>query len=150
MNIFEDFARIAGVLHQRNIPYALCGGVSLAFHGLARFTRDIDLVVPASSMDALGAALATLDYEPSAEPWAFAAGHFELHRFARVEGELFLLLDILSAQSPEALHVIEDAIWQQDSVGTPIAVASKESLVWMKRLRGSAQDLLDIQTLESP
>ena len=47
MNVFEDFARIARALHARGIPYALCGGVSLAFHGLARFTRDIDLVLEA-------------------------------------------------------------------------------------------------------
>lgn len=149
MNIFEDFVRLADALHVQRIPYALCGGVSLAFHGLARFTRDIDLVIPAEKLADFTQTVGSLGYEPSAEPWTFTAGHFTLHRFARVEGEFFLLLDVLCALSPEAREVVGSAFWQADSLGTPIAIANKESLVWMKRLRSSAQDLLDIQMLEA-
>ncbi|MDA8018403.1 MAG: nucleotidyltransferase family protein [Thermoanaerobaculia bacterium] len=44
---------IAGWLEERDVPFALIGGVALAAYGLARTTLDLDLLVDAEAQDDL-------------------------------------------------------------------------------------------------
>lgn len=149
MNIFEDFPRIAAALQHHQIHYALCGGVAMAFHSYVRFTKDIDILVERGSLGRLVPILESLSYEESAPAWTFREGHYSLHRFARVEDDQVLFIDVLEALSPEAIQVIESTEIQIDPDGTKIPIASKTSLIWMKRQRNSEQDILDIQHLEN-
>ena len=38
MDVFAEFEQIAKILAERNLPYALIGGVAMAFHVQPRFT----------------------------------------------------------------------------------------------------------------
>jgi hypothetical protein len=41
----ETFARTVAVLEAAEVPYMVVGSVASAFHGMARSTQDLDLVV---------------------------------------------------------------------------------------------------------
>ena len=45
MNVFYEFHKIAKALQKAQIPYALIGGVAMAFHTRPRFTKDIDILI---------------------------------------------------------------------------------------------------------
>ena len=44
-DLYEEFKSIISALEQRGIDYAVCGGLAMAVHGLARATVDIDLLI---------------------------------------------------------------------------------------------------------
>jgi len=79
----------------------------------------------------------------------FANSQIELHKLTKIEpgGDSYLFLDLL---------VIKTPMWKQvwDSRerllfrGQPVWTVSRESLIWMKKLRSSYQDLADIENLE--
>ena len=46
---WEDVKRLAVLLEQAGVDYALVGGYALAAHGLNRFTEDVDLLVNPSA-----------------------------------------------------------------------------------------------------
>ena len=43
MNVFFEFHHILRELQRVKTPYALIGGVAMAYYAEARFTKDIDL-----------------------------------------------------------------------------------------------------------
>ncbi len=40
MDVFAEFETIATALADRKLPYALIGGVAMAFHAQPRYTKD--------------------------------------------------------------------------------------------------------------
>ncbi len=53
MNVFFEFHRILRELQRVKTPYALIGGVAMAYYADARFTKDIDLLVKPEDLDKL-------------------------------------------------------------------------------------------------
>lgn len=45
MDLYDELKDLVSALHAHEIPYALCGGLALAVHGIPRSTIDIDLMV---------------------------------------------------------------------------------------------------------
>ena len=45
MNIFLEFDKILKVFQEKNIDYALVGGLAVAFYSVPRFTKDIDFLI---------------------------------------------------------------------------------------------------------
>ena len=43
MDIQQELRAVIAALNSASIEYALCGGLAVAFHGYARFTKDIDM-----------------------------------------------------------------------------------------------------------
>ncbi len=72
-----------------------------------------------------------------------------LHRFKKLAGEDQMVIDILVSWSDRDTDVIENAL-EAESPGTgKVKVATKEDWVWMKQQRNSAQDQVDIQSLQN-
>ena len=46
MDIQQELRALIVALNGASIEYALCGGLAVAFHGYARFTKDIDILIP--------------------------------------------------------------------------------------------------------
>ena len=42
--------KITRRLHELSIPYAVAGGMALFFHGLRRFTEDVDILLTAQGL----------------------------------------------------------------------------------------------------
>jgi hypothetical protein len=62
--VHKALIKIARRLDQLGIPYAVVGGMALFFHGLRRFTEDVDLLVTRESLKVIHERLEGLGYVP--------------------------------------------------------------------------------------
>ena len=62
--VHKTLNRIAHRLDELGIPYAIVGGMALFFHGLRRFTEDVDILVTRDGLRQLHDALEGLGYVP--------------------------------------------------------------------------------------
>jgi len=62
--VHQSLVRIAKRLHELGIPYAVVGGMALFFHGLRRFTEDVDILVTPGDLRTIHDRLEGLGYVP--------------------------------------------------------------------------------------
>ena len=147
MNIFEEFPRIIGKIEEKDLKYALVGGVAMAFHDTPRFTKDIDILLFPEDMEKLKKLLSKEGYVESTTPWTFKKVDMTLHRFIKIEEKEHLQLDVLTANEKRSRRIIKNALEARSEQGI-IRVAKKEDLIWMKQQRNSDQDKVDIKKLK--
>lgn len=148
MDVFAEFEQIANALAERKIPYALIGGVAMAFHAQPRFTKDIDLLVKASHFPAMADALKSSCYVASAGPGTFPKASLTLRRFLKpVENDEFLV-DVLVAESPAMEAIVDRALPMTSPNHPTVPVAKREDVILLKKLRASPQDQADIALLQ--
>jgi hypothetical protein len=146
-DIADELRNLVVVLDEHEVDYALCGGMAMAVHGRMRMTIDIDLVIQSSALDEVFAIAESLGYNVRGKEMSFAGGAVEIRRVSKIDpkdGEL-LSLDLLLV-TPAILNAWESrrrADWE----GGKLSVVSADGLIALKQLRGSAQDLVDIQAL---
>lgn len=148
MDLYDEFVSIIGVLETERIPYAVCGGMAMAIHGLPRATVDVDLLVPGDAAERVVTAVSRLGYNIVAAPMTFADGAVEIRRVSKIAPEdsdvssLALLRVTPAATLPWTTRT--RVAWE----GGELSVVSPAGLVALKRLRGSGQDQDDIRHLE--
>ncbi len=114
-----------------------------------RATEDLDLLVLVQDLERCQTNLEPLGFVRYDEPMVFAHGQVTLQRLLKLEvgGKDHVVLDLLLVNSPGL-----DAIWQSrqsfEWEGKKNWIVSREGLVTLKRLRGSPQDLVDIDRLD--
>lgn len=148
MDVFAEFEQIAMLLAERKIPYALIGGVAMAFHAQPRFTKDIDLLVTSSHFPHLAEALKARGYFPSAKPWSFSKASLSLYRFLKPIHDDEFFLDVLVAESPEMEAIVDRASVMESPEHPSVPVARCEDIIALKKLRASPQDQADIALLQ--
>lgn len=148
MNIYDEFFSIIKQLNAANIKYAVVGGIALSFHTEPRYTKDIDFLVLSSCVDDLKSVLKSMGYIFEAQSWTFKKSNITLHRLTKIEGEDSLSIDILDAAEERHIRIIENAITEITEYGF-VNIATREDLIWLKRLRNSKQDIADIEALEN-
>ncbi len=147
LDILDELRKLVAILDEREVDYALCGGMAMAVHGLPRTTIDIDLLILSDSLDEVLAIAKSLGYNIRGKDLSFANGAVEIRRVSKIDpedGEL-LSLDLLLV-TPAILTVWEfrlKAEWE----GGELSVVSASGLIALKRLRGSDQDFVDIKAL---
>ena len=149
LDIYDEFRRLIEELDKRAMDYAVCGGMAMAFHGSPRATIDIDLLVPGKSLDAIIALAGELGYTIREKDLSFAAGVIEIRRVSKIDRESgdLLSLDFLLV-TPQLQQIWDMRVvsqWQSRR----LSVVSRDGLIAMKRLRGSGQDLDDIEKLKN-
>lgn len=148
MNLYDEFFSIVAKLDSANISYAVVGGIALSFHVEPRYTNDIDLLLVADDLGGIQSILRDLGYTVEADPWTFANTSITLHRLTKFEGEDLLTVDVLAGNEERHREIIANAITEQTEFGI-VRIATREDLIWMKRLRNSQQDIADIERLKS-
>jgi hypothetical protein len=148
LDLYEELKGLIARLDEGGIQYALCGGLALALHGIPRATVDIDILIRRESLEQVHALVERLGYIIKAEPMTFAQGDVEIHRFSKKDEETgyWLPLDFLLV-TPRIRRLWEsrqEVQWE----GARLWVVSQEGLIYLKSLRGSGQDLEDIQKLK--
>ena len=111
---------------------------------------DIDLLAPADEISRLGAALAALGFvRRDQAPLRLAGGEVCMHRFTKiVPGDPdVLIVDVIESGFGIPARAWEGRIGLEWD-GRTVTVVSRDGLIALKRLRGSAQDLVDIGRLE--
>lgn len=147
MNIFEEFPKIISEIEDKDIKYALVGGVAMAFHDTPRFTKDIDILLFPEDMEKLKKILSKQGYVESTAPWTFKEVDMTLYRFIKIDEKEHLQLDVLTANEKRSRQIIKNALEAESEQGI-IRVAKKEDLIWMKQQRNSDQDKVDIKKLK--
>lgn len=148
MNIYEEFFSIIKQLNDADIQYTVVGGIALSFHVEPRYTKDIDFLVLSNCIDNLKTILKSMGYTFEAQPWTFKNTNITLHRLTKIEDEEGLTIDLLEASEKRHIQIIENSITEETEYGL-VHIATREDLIWMKRLRNSKQDIADIEALEN-
>ena len=147
IDITDELRALVAALDKQEIDYALCGGMAMAVHGRLRTTIDIDLLILAASLNDVLAIAKSLDYNVRGKDLSFANGAIEIRRVSKIDpndGEL-LSLDLLLV-TPEINEMWESRV-EAEWEGGKLSVVSASGLIALKQLRGSGQDLADIEAL---
>ncbi len=148
LDIYDELRAVVAKLDESKIDYALCGGMAMGVHGLARTTIDIDLLILSESLEAVIAVAQNLGYNIRGKELSFANGSIEIRRISKIDidsGDL-LSLDLLLV-TPQIRKIWDsrvDADWDDGR----LSVVSRDGLIELKRLRNSEQDLADIKALK--
>jgi hypothetical protein len=118
--LLDELSNIISALEDGGIEYAVCGGLALAIHGLARSTLDI----------------------------SFKERAVEIRRVSKIDdnGEVLSLDLLLVTPHVEDVWDTRETI---GFLGNKLSVVSREGLIKMKTLAGRPQDLADIERLEN-
>lgn len=150
MNLVDDLRAIAAVLADAGIVYAVCGGIAVTIHGATRTTKDIDLLVRREDVPRILDLIRPLGYVFAVLPMTFDQGterERHVQRITRVEGDHHLVVDLMMDEAGLA-GFLDDRVTIDLPQG-PLTVVSREALLRMKKVAGRAQDLADIEKLES-
>ncbi len=149
LDLKEELEVVVEALGKASVPFAICGGIAVTIHGAPRLTKDLDLLVPATSIDAAKQTAAGVGFDIPAAPLTFGRGTAQVrtvHRISKLdEGDLLTLDLIVVAGALE--EVWRDRVlveWE----GRRVPVVSRAGLLTMKRMAGRPKDLLDIAALE--
>ena len=145
--LINELRQLVAEFNDRDIDFALCGGLAVAAHGFTRATEDIDFLIRAESLDRAYEAAATVGYDIRGLDMSFKERTVEIRRVSKIIGEDVISLDLLLV-TPN----VED-VWAgreaKEFEGEVITLVSREGLIKMKNQAGRPQDLMDIERLEN-
>jgi len=155
------YADVFAALNASGVRYVVVGGIAVVLHGHARMTVDLDLVVDLSA-DAATSAVDTvlgLGFVPRipVDPHQFADAKTRNEWIANKNMQVLSFYDPTSplrevdlfARHPVPFEELYAASAEMNTGGIQVRVASVEHLIQMKRAVGRAQDLADVDALES-
>jgi len=148
IDLYQELRSLIIHLNRREIPYALCGGLSLAVYGIPRATLDIDLLIPEESLASIRPLVSELGYQIEAGWMNLAGGDIKMFRVTKIDSEdddrLPLDLILFTPPVETAWATREKTNW----AGEDLWVVYREGLMAMKSLRGSGQDQSDLKKLK--
>jgi hypothetical protein len=149
IDLYQELRSLIIHLNRREIPYVLCGGLSLAVYGIPRATLDIDLLIPEESLASIRLLVSELGYQIEAGWMNRAGGDIKMFRVTKIDSEdderLPLDLILVTPVLEMAWVTREKTRWE----GEDLWVVSREGLLAMKSLRGSGQDQDDLKKLKA-
>ena len=129
-------------LRSSGASYALIGGFAVAYHGLPRPTRDIDLLVSVPRVRLPGVLEAFRDrgftFDPDAVLRELGEDHLSSIRYASVR------VDLLDAVIPFFRRTVASAI-NAEVHGHEVRIARGEDLIVLKMIAGREDDLRDVK-----
>lgn len=147
LDLYEEFRLLTRALGEAEIDYALCGGLAMAVYSIPRATVDIDLMIEPGSLDRVKEAAGNLGFTMEAKPMTFAGGRVEIQRLTKLDpdSEDVLMLDLVlvTPATRGAWQTRTRVAWG----GGELTVVSREGLIELKSIRGSAVDREDISRL---
>ncbi len=148
MDLIAELHTLIRQLDEKEIPYALCGGMAVAIHGYVRFTQDIDLLIRPEDVERLMQAVNEIGYhlDGGAIPVGFGEAHpCDIHRISKVVDKSLVTLDAILVNP--ALERAWDTRQQYNLHGQELWVVSRDGLGVMKRLSRRPIDLIDLKNL---
>ena len=137
------------------VEFVVIGGVAVSLHGPIRATEDLDIVprAGADNLMALGNVIASLNGRLVRDPLTPFGPQ---HRAALAQGRSVSIStdlgDVDVVQRLPGVPAFDQLLRAAEAVqldGMQVHFASRSDLVAMKRARGSAQDLADLDALDA-
>jgi hypothetical protein len=143
-DLIDALANSAAVFSERQVRYAIIGGMATGFRSQPRFTKDVDILLQVAQI-ALPALLADLgrrgfDFDELAVIREWTQHHMATISYHGIR------VDLLKPVLPAYLHILDRAT-TETWLDHPIRVASAEGLILLKLLAFRTQDVLDIENL---
>ncbi len=132
---WDDVARVAGLLEEANVRYALIGGYALAANRLVRATTDIDLLVDASP-DNAGRLILALGRLPDGAARALAGEErtlFGPQRLDTVRINDEITVDVMPQACGQTFEDLESYVRRVDVAGALVPVLNLEGLLLTKQ-----------------
>jgi len=145
LDLVAEMKAMLAELERDGVPYALCGALALAVHGVPRHTSDIDLLVEPAGVQAAIVAARRRGFVFGAAPMRFSDG-VEVHRWSKIVDREVLTLDLLVV-SPTYQAVWDGRVRVPLGDGA-VTVVSRDGLVQMKLFAARPKDVADIQRLQ--
>ena len=147
MRLSNDLSEFLELLNSRGVDYVIVGAHSLAFHGRPRYTGDPEILVRATTENAgkLVALLNQFGFVDSGFKESDFTEPEQMIQLGRLPNRIDLLTSIGGVKTDEAFASRVAA----ELDGIPVLILSKDALIGNKRAVGRAQDLADLETLES-
>jgi hypothetical protein len=148
LDLYEEIKTLVTRLNTAQVEYAVCGGLALAVYGIPRATVDIDIMVQREKLEEVHNLVRELGYIMKARPMTFAQEAIEIHRVSKIDpesGDLFSLDFLLVTSEIDSVWRSRREVEWEDG---KLWLVSREGLITLKSLRGSGQDLDDIQRLK--
>ncbi|MCY2929823.1 MAG: hypothetical protein NTV86_10085 [Planctomycetota bacterium] len=148
MEIYPDFKELLELFNAQRVEYLVVGGYALAFHGVVRATKDMDLYVRPTTANAQRV-MAALDV------FGFGQTGLKPEDFQK-PGQVIQLgfppvrIDLITS--------IEGVSWEQayggktpgNYGGEPVPFLGRAEFIANKKAAGRLQDLADVEALEGP
>ncbi|MBV9008094.1 MAG: nucleotidyltransferase [Verrucomicrobia bacterium] len=146
MRLSNDLREFIELLNSRGAEYVILGAHSLAFHARPRFTGDFEIFVKPTAENAarILQALHDFGFGQVFEPHDFTAPGIVV-QLGRAPNRVDLLTSISGVSIEEAFAGAVAA----ELDGVPVVILGREQLIRNKRAVGRAQDLADLEQLES-
>ena len=141
----EDLKEFLSLLNKHGVEYVVIGAHALAFHGIARFTEDLDLWLGRSKENARRLAAALEEFgtpfpEGGEHEWTLEK------RMVRI-GHPPYQLDLLNFAADLPFEQVWERRVPADMGGVPVGILSREDFILSKRAAGRTKDLRDIEEL---
>ena len=145
MPLQKDLREFIALLNSRSVDYLIVGAFALAFHGVPRFTGDIDILVRASPEN--GARI-----EGVLRAFSFASLGLTAADFQRPEQVIQLghppnRIDLLTSITGVSFEEAWADCVPGEMEGIPVRFLGKATLIRNKRATGRTQDKADLEAL---
>jgi hypothetical protein len=149
--LIDELSNIISALNENGVEYAVCGGLSMAIHGFARATLDIDILIRAESLEKAYEIATENGFDIRGLDISFKESKesaVEIRRISKIDdtGEVLSLDFMLVTPQIEDVWSTREEI---DFLGNKLSVVSRTGLIKMKTLAGRPQDLADIERLKN-
>ena len=149
MKLADALRALVERLDERNVPYAVVGGLATSARGEARFTRDVDLAVSVhddGEAEQVLFELSRTGYTVVATVEQDATGRLATARLRAPDG---VACDLVFATSGVEAEVVANAERLELFPGLFLLTASVESLLAMKTLSATPQRPRDLEDIRS-
>lgn len=144
MDLLQELLGLTAELDAAGVDYALIGGLAVAVWGVPRATKDIDLLILPSTVDAAKAAAARRGFTLPGGPLTFRDG-VSIDRVSRVRDGLLLTVDFMRVNTN--LTGAWDSRRRLPAGDTTLSVVSRDALIEMKLAAARPQDIADVEKL---
>lgn len=144
MPLAKDLSEFIALLNSNRVEYVIVGAHALAFHGVPRFTGDIDFLVRPSVENAARVAAALQEFGFK----SLTAADFT------AEGQVLQLgfppnrVDVLTSISGCGFDEVWEGRVDSNLDGQPVSFIGREEFRKNKRASGRPKDLADLDSLQ--
>jgi len=146
LDLYDELRGIVKALNAAEIPYALVGGLAVSIYAQPRATEDVDLLLAREDLLRTIERLEELGFRRAGTLMSVAARRLEIQRLIKIDGMDLVPVDLLVPNDASLAALLTDRntiAWEDER----LSIVSLDGLRTLKRLRGSAQDLADLEAL---